>query len=54
MINGFAVFASESSKADRLRFGVSPAADTNCLVPHLDALQDRINGFIRKRWLFLS
>jgi hypothetical protein len=52
MISGFAAFASESSKADRLRFAVSRAADINCIVPHLDALQNRSNGFIRERRLF--
>jgi hypothetical protein len=54
MINGFAMFASENSKAGRLRFGVSRAADINCIVQFLDVLQDRINGFLRKRALFLT
>jgi hypothetical protein len=52
MISGFAAFASENSKPGRLRFGVSPAADINCIVPLLDARQDRINGFIRDRRSF--
>jgi hypothetical protein len=52
MISGFAAFASENSKADKLRFGVSLAADTNCIVPPLDALQGRIDGFIRERRWF--
>ena len=53
MISGFAVFANENSKADRLRFGVSRAADINCIVPRLDALQDPINGFTREDLPFL-
>jgi hypothetical protein len=48
MISGYAAFASEDSKAGRSRSAISPAADINCFVPHLDALQDRINGFIHK------
>jgi hypothetical protein len=48
MISGCAVFASENSKAGRLKSGVSPAGDINCIVPRLDALQDRINGIIRE------
>ena len=46
MINGCAACASESSKAGRLKSGVCPAADINCIVPPLDAFQGRINGFI--------
>jgi hypothetical protein len=49
MISGFAVFASEDSKAGRLRSGVFLVGDTNCIVPRLDALQERINGCIRER-----
>jgi hypothetical protein len=51
-ITVFAVFASENSKAGRLRSGVFPAADTNSIVPLLDVLHDRTNGFIRKRRWF--
>jgi hypothetical protein len=46
MISGFAAFASESSKAGRLKSGVYPAADASCIVPRLDAVQGRTNGFI--------
>jgi hypothetical protein len=52
MIIGFAVFAVENSRADKLKFGVFLAADTNFVVPPLDVLQDRINGFIRERRSF--
>jgi hypothetical protein len=48
MINGCAACASESSKAGRLKSGVYPAADASCIVPRLDALQGRTNGFIRE------
>jgi hypothetical protein len=48
MIRGFAAFVSESSKAGRLKSGVWLAADINCIVPRLDALQGRTNGFIRE------
>ena len=54
MITAFAVCASENSKAGRLKSGVSQAADINCIVLPLDALQDRINGFIRERWWVLG
>jgi len=47
------VFASGNSKAGRLISDVSPAADINFIVPLLDALQDRTNGFIRERRSFL-
>ena len=47
-ISGFVVFASENSKAGRLRSDVSLAADIKCIVPLLDVLQDRINGFIHE------
>jgi hypothetical protein len=47
-ISGFAEFASESSKGGRSRSGVPLAADIKCIVPRLDALQGRTNGFIRK------
>jgi len=48
MINGCAACASESSRAGRLKSGVYPAADASCIVPRLDALQGRTNGFIRE------
>jgi hypothetical protein len=46
MISAFAAFASESSKAGRLRSGAFLVTDTNFVVLHLGVLQDRINGFI--------
>jgi hypothetical protein len=52
-ISGFAAFASEHSKAGRLMSDVSLAADINCIVPPLDALRDRTNGFIRERRSFV-
>ena len=48
MSSVFAVFASENSKAGRLRFGGSLVGDINSIVPRLGVLQDRINGFIRE------
>ena len=53
MTNVFATFASENSKVGRLRSDVSPAVDVNCTVLHLDVLQNRTNGFIRKHRSFL-
>jgi hypothetical protein len=53
-ISGFAVFASENSNAVRLKSGVFLVADINCIVRPLDAIQDRINGFIRERWSVLG
>jgi hypothetical protein len=47
-ISGFAVFANEDSKEDRLAFDVYAAAGINCIVQPSDALQGRINGFIRE------
>ena len=54
MINGCAACASESSKAGRLKSGVCPAADINCIVPRLDARQGRINGFIGEHRFLMS
>jgi hypothetical protein len=48
MINGCAACASESSKAGRLKSDTYPAADASCIVPRLDVLQARANGFIRE------
>jgi hypothetical protein len=48
MISAFAEFASESSKAGRLKSGVCRVADISSTVPPLGALHGRINGFTRE------
>jgi hypothetical protein len=53
MINGFAAFARENSKVGKLRSDVSLPGGTNYIVPRLDVLQDRTNGFIHEWWSFL-